>query len=83
MSKKQGDPEIIDGVWAFIDSMEPGKLGEYTIYESEVKTWAREYGERCPKCGASRGVKNIREDHGVKRGNCESCNANLTIILGK
>lgn len=66
---------LIDLKWAEID-------GEWVIYEDELKEWVRSYGTpHCPVCNDTKaGMRNIRTEANIKRGNCAKCGSRLAII---
>jgi transcription elongation factor Elf1 len=67
--------EFIDLKWAKIDD-------EWVIYKDELDEWVETQGiPKCPVCKNTKaGMKNIRTEGNIKRGNCANCGARLAII---
>ncbi len=71
-----GTGDMIDLKWALIDN-------EWVIYQSELDEWVKTKGQPyCPVCRGVKGVKNSRKEGNIKRGECASCGARLTIMKG-
>lgn len=68
--------DMIDLKWARIDN-------EWVIYQSELDEWVKANGKPyCPVCKGTKGVKNVRKEGNIKRAECASCGARLTILKG-
>jgi hypothetical protein len=67
--------DLIDLMWAEIN-------GEWVIYENELNEWVKTHGKpHCPVCkNTQAGMRNIRMEANIKRGNCANCGARLAII---
>ena len=67
--------DLIDLKWAKIDD-------EWVIYKDELDEWVKNQGiTKCPVCKNTKaGMKNIRTEGNIKRGNCANCGARLAII---
>ncbi len=67
--------ELIDLNWAEIE-------GEWVIYQDELDEWVRAHGRpHCPVCKDTKaGMRNIRMESNIKRGDCAKCGARLAII---
>ncbi|MFZ2472340.1 MAG: hypothetical protein WAW52_10420 [Methanothrix sp.] len=67
--------DLIDLKWAEIE-------GEWVIYQEELDEWIKAQGiPKCPVCKNTKaGMKNIRTENNIKRGNCANCGARLAII---
>lgn len=68
--------DLIDLKWAEID-------GEWVIYKDELDDWLKTQGmPKCPVCKSTdAGMKNIRSEGMIKRGDCVNCGAHLAIIM--
>ena len=68
--------DLIDLKWAKIDD-------EWVIYKEELDEWVKTKGiPKCPVCeNIKAGMKNIRMEGNIKRGNCANCGARLAIIM--
>ena len=66
--------DLIDLKWAEIE-------GEWVIYQEELGEWIKAQGiPKSPVCKNTKaGMKNIRTENGIKRGNCANCGAWLAI----
>lgn len=67
--------DLIDLKWAEIE-------GEWAIYKNELDDWVKAHGvPHCPVCKNTKaGMRNIRMESNIKRGNCANCGARLAII---
>ena len=67
--------DLIDQKWSEIE-------GEWVIYQEELEEWIKAQGQpKCPVCNNTKaGMRNIRMEGNIKRGNCANCGARLAII---